>query len=129
MSATKLSSNGIPLPIVKLNRWVLLTGILSGALINQPVVTTVLFLILLPATIFGKRGSLIYFIGSRVFAEKIKTADYEDGRLQRFNNIIATSMLFAAQVAFLLGEPIIGWSLSFVVAIAAGIALAGFCVG
>ncbi|NTW50777.1 MAG: DUF4395 domain-containing protein [Chlorobiales bacterium] len=123
------SSNNIPLPIVKLNRWVLLIGVLLGASLNQPLVITALFLILLPATLFGKRASLIYFIGSRVFARQIQTADYEDGQLQRFNNSIATLLLCGAQVAFLLGEPAIGWGLSFLVAIAAGIALAGFCVG
>lgn len=124
-----LSSDNIPLPIVKLNRWVLLTSISFGALLDQPIVTTGLCLILLPATLFGKRASLIYLIGRRLFAKQIQSAGYEDGRLQRFNNLIATGLLGAAQVAFLLGEPIVGWSLSFVVALAAAIALAGFCLG
>ncbi|NTW48644.1 MAG: DUF4395 domain-containing protein [Chlorobiales bacterium] len=126
---SKSPSKDIPLPIVKLNRWVLLIGIVLGALLSQPLFITVLYLILLPAVVLGKRGSLIYFIGSRLFANQIEVADYEDWRLQRFNNTIATTLLCGAQVAFLLGEPGIGWGLSFIVAIAAGIALAGFCVG
>lgn len=129
MTLIKPASKDIPLPIVKLNRWVILGFILLGAFFNQPLFITVLYLILFPAMLFGKRGSLIYFIGIRLFEKEIETADYEDWRLQRFNNTIATTLLCAAQVAFLSGAPAVGWALSFIVAIAAGIALAGFCVG
>ena len=47
----------------------------------------------------------------------------------RFNNSIAVVLLGLAQVAFLLGVPVAGWTLSLMVAVAAGVALAGFCFG
>ena len=47
----------------------------------------------------------------------------------RFNNSIALLLLGAAQVAFLLDIPQLGWALALMVAAAAGIALAGFCIG
>lgn len=119
----------IPLPIVKLNRWTLVTGIIAGLVLHQPLVTTALFLILLPATLFGQRASLIFHIGQRLFAAQNTVAEREDQRLQRFNNAIATVLLGGAQVAFLLGQPVLGWALSLAVAAAASIALAGFCVG
>ncbi|NTU52729.1 MAG: DUF4395 domain-containing protein [Chlorobiaceae bacterium] len=125
----KKSTPCIPLPIVTFNRWFLLTGIVIGFLISQPLVTTLLFMILLPAVVYGKRASLIYILGSKFFAEKIRTAATEDAGLMRFNNSIALILLGIAQLFFMAGLPLIGWIISAVVALAAVIALSGFCFG
>ena len=119
----------VPLPIVKLNRWELVVGLLTGVVLQQPLVTTALFLVLLPAALLGQRASLIFRVGMRLFAASIPGAPYEDRRLQRFNNSIATLLLGAAQVAFATGHSTIGWGLALAVVVAAGVALAGFCVG
>ena len=120
---------GIPLPIVALNRWTLVTGIVIGFVVQQPLLTTLLFLILLPAVLIGQRASLIFQVGSRLLAAQNAGAEREDRRLMRFNNSIAVILLGLAQVAFALGVPVVGWTLSGLVAVAAGVALAGFCVG
>ncbi|HLO04311.1 MAG TPA: DUF4395 family protein [Symbiobacteriaceae bacterium] len=122
-------ADGIPMPIVKLNRWTIVVGLVGGLLVQVPLVTTVLFLLLLPATLFGSRGSLIYQVGTRLFARQILLAEREDAQLQRFNNTIATTLLGLAQIAFLVGRPLVGWALAGAVAVAAGVAIAGFCVG
>jgi hypothetical protein len=123
----------IPLPIVKLNRWVLVVGVISGLLLQQPLFTTVLFVVVLSAVLFGRRGSLIFQVGKRLFAKRntaaLRADAVEDPRLMRFNNTIAAVLLGGAQLAFLLGFDVIGWLLSATVAIAAGVALAGFCLG
>lgn len=118
----------IPLPLVKLNRWTLLVGIVLGFVTRQPLVTSALLLILLTAVLFGPRWSLIAQVGQRLFVRGTAT-EYEDRRLIRFNNLIATLLLGLAQLAFVLGAPAIGWALALMVAAAAAIALAGFCVG
>lgn len=120
---------GIPLPIVTLNRVVLLTGITAAIVFQQPLVTTALFFIILSAVVFGPKGSLIFFTGSRLFAKQNLNAKTEDPKLMRFNNSIAAILLGGAQIAFLLGAPLAGWILSGFVAVAAAIALAGFCFG
>ncbi|NTW69201.1 MAG: DUF4395 domain-containing protein [Chlorobiaceae bacterium] len=127
-AATKVCT-GIPLPIVKLNRVVLLTGIVTAILAQQPVITTLLFVIILGAVVFGQKGSLIFIIGSRIFAEQNKSAKTEDPKLMRFNNSIAAILLGGAQIAFLLGAELTGWILSAFVATAAAVALGGFCFG
>lgn len=126
--ATQLSKD-IPLPIVKLNRWTLVTGIVAGLLLQQPLFTTALFLILLPAVIWGQRASLIFQVGKRILAQQCIGAEVEDRRLMRFNNSIALSLLGLAQVAFLFGLNLLGWILAGMVAVAASVALAGFCLG
>lgn len=119
----------IPLPIVKLNRWLLLVGILGGLVLGQPLFTTALLLVLLPAVLWGQRASLVVYVGSWLFAAQIPTAEVEDRRLMRFNNSIAIVLLALAQVAFLAGMPALGWGLALAVALAASLALLGFCVG
>jgi membrane associated rhomboid family serine protease len=131
-SSTKrdpVTCEGIPLPIVKLNRSVLLAGIVAAIALQQPLVTTALFLIILSAVLFGKRGSLIFFVGSHLFAKQNLNSANEDPRLMRFNNSIAAILLGSAQIAFLSGAPLVGWIFSGTVAVAASIALAGFCFG
>jgi len=126
---SKASPAGIPLPIVKFNRWLLLGSISLAIAINQPLITSALFALLLPAVVFGRRGSLIFLVGSKLFAEKNRTSDTEDAGLMRFNNSIALILLGLAQVAFIAGVPLAGWILSGFVAVAAAIALSGFCFG
>ena len=49
--------------------------------------------------------------------------------MMRFNNGIAAALLGGAQAAFLVDQPVVGWGLALMVALAATIALAGFCLG
>lgn len=125
--------DGIPMPSVSFNRSVLVVGIVVGLLLQQSLFTTVLFLLLLPAVLGGRRWSLIFQIGKRLFASRIAKAraagHVEDPRLMRFNNSIALLLLGGAQIAFLAGADLIGWILALMVAVAAGVALAGFCLG
>jgi hypothetical protein len=116
------------MPIVMFNRAVLVSGILAGLLLRQPLFTTALFVILLLAVLCGPRGSLIFQIGKRVFAKRIAIAEREDRRLMRFNNCIAL-LLGLAQIAFVSGWAVIGWVLAGMVLIAASVALSGFCLG
>lgn len=127
--ATTQCVDDVPMPIVNLNRWTLVLGIYAALVLQQPWITTLLFLILLPAVLGGQRWSPIANVGRRLFAHAIPAAEREDRRLMRFNNSIALILLGAAQIAFLLGAPVAGWVLALMVAIAASVALAGFCVG
>jgi Domain of unknown function (DUF4395) len=126
-------NKGIPSPLVKLNRWVLVLGVVGGLLLQQPLFTTVLFMVVLSAVLFGRQGSLIFQVGKRLLAGQnalaYREGRVEDPRLMRFNNAIAAVVLGGAQLAFLFGQNALGWALSLAVAVAAGVALAGFCLG
>jgi hypothetical protein len=119
----------VPMPIVTLNRSILVVSILAGLLLRQPLFTTALLLVLLPAVFWGQHASLIFQVGQRLFSGRLAIAEREDRRLMRFNNTIAVVLLAGAQLAFLAGSPAIGWTLSLAVATAATVALLGFCVG
>jgi len=121
--------DGIPFPIVRLNRLVIVGSVLLAIVTNTPLITTALFVVILLATLFGRRLSLIYQIGSRVFAHQNLTAEKEDPRLMRFNNAIASVLLGLAQIAFLAGAHVLGFVFAGIVAVAATVALLGFCLG
>ena len=95
----------IPLPIVALNRAVIVLTVLAGLLLDWPILTTLLFVVLLGAVLLGPGGSLVFQVGRRVFARQValavETGQTEPAILMRFNNSIAVVMLGLAQVAFL----------------------------
>jgi len=127
--AAAQADGGIPVPIVTLNRWVIVVSLVVGFLLQQPLISTVLLVVLLAAVLFGPRGSLIFQVGKRLLARHLAGAEREDRRLMRFNNSIAVALLAVAQVAFALGVPLLGWALCGLLITAASVALAGFCLG
>jgi hypothetical protein len=126
-------ASGIPLPIVRLNRWTIVVSIVVAFLVQQPWITTLLLVALLGSVLIGPGGSLVFQIRRLVLRHRIvrsrERGEVEDRRLMRFNNSIAVIFLGAAQIAFLTGAASLGWILAGVVALAASIALLGFCVG
>ncbi len=126
-------TNGIPLPIVALNRWILLGGVILAFVLQQPWIIAALLVMLLSAIALGPRGSLPFQLGTRLMPDRIRTAkdrgETEDRRLMRFNNSIAAVLFALSLVSFALDAPVLGWILAGMVAVAAGVALAGFCLG
>lgn len=127
--STVKCADGIPMPIVRLNRAVIVTGVAAAIVLQQPLITAVLFVLILPAALIGRRASPIFALGSRLFARQNIDAELEDPGLMRFNNSIAAFMLGGAQIAFVLGANAIGYGLAAAVGLAALVALLGFCLG
>ena len=94
----------IPLPIVQLNRWVLVVGVVGGLILRQPLLTTALFLVVLSAVLFGRRGSLIFQAGRLLLAKPnakaLSAGEVEDPRLMRFNNTTASCVSRLARAPF-----------------------------
>src|SRR5450631_992399 len=119
----------IPQPVVRLNRLTILVGVVVGCLLHVPLITTALFAIVTLAATFGRRASLIYWIGTIVLRPATSRPDGEDSRLMRFNSALAALVFGAAQIAFVLHAPVLGWIFAGLAALAAAVALAGFCFG
>jgi len=118
----------IPLPIVRLNRAVIVAGVALALVLHAPLITTALFVVIALAAGFGRRASVIYQLGILAFPPR-EGAEGEDPELMRFNNVLAALMLGGSQLAFLLGAPLVGWAFAILTAVAAAVALAGFCFG
>jgi hypothetical protein len=119
----------IPLEIVRLNRLTILLGVILAYVLHAPLITTGLFIVVGLAAAFGRRASVIYRVGTLVLRPVENGTDGEDPRLMRFNNALAAIILGAAQIAFALRVPLAGYALAGVAALAAAVALAGFCFG
>jgi hypothetical protein len=129
VNATAGCAPPIPLSIVRLNRVTIVLAVIIGFAFRAPLVTTVLFVIVALAAAFGRRASLIYQIGSRVLPAPVDASTGEDPRLMRFNNALAATFLGLAQLGFFFHTPVVGWILAGFTALAAAVALAGFCFG
>jgi hypothetical protein len=126
---TTHNPDDIPVPIVILSRWVYVTVLLAAVLLQQPWLTTVILAIVLPPVLWGRKWNVIGMVGRKLYGAQLRTAEREDRSLIHFNNMIVVVLLGLAQVAFLLGDGLVGWILTGMVILAAGLALAGFCVG
>jgi hypothetical protein len=122
-------ADDVPVPIVALSRWVYVLVLTAGLLLQQPWLTTVVLVLVLPPVLWGRKWNLIAHVGRRIYGDKLRTAEREDRSLIHFNNLIVVLLLGMAQVAFGLGYGVVGWVLTAIVIVAAGLALAGFCVG
>lgn len=118
----------VPLPIVRLNRWVIVLSGATAILLQNPLPATLVLLVLLPAALFGQRWSPIFHLGRFIYRARLDGAEGEDRRLMRFNNTIAVTLLVGAHLAYYLGLPVLAWVLVGMVTAAAAVALAGFCV-
>ncbi len=122
----------IPRPLVRAIQTLIVVSVVLSWVLSRW--TEGFFWILLLPLLSGLSGLLfsynLVFAIARCFLKKAP-ASYvqEDPADQRFNQILATSMLGLSFVDFLLGYQVIGFAFSAFVFAAALIALMGFCVG
>lgn len=120
----------VPLPLVRFSQSAMVTFILLGFVLRQPLFTSALLAILVLGLAFGPRANLFFRIARPLLRRRLAGAPTEAAELLRFNQGIATGLLALAQLAFFaLRSPVTGWVLSLAVAMAAGLALTGHCAG
>jgi hypothetical protein len=119
----------VPVPIVTLSRWIYVVVLLAAIILQQPLLTTLILALVLPPVLWGRKWNLIGLLGRKLYGAQLRTAEREDRSLIHFNNVILVVLLGLAQPAFGLGYDVVGWTLTGMVVIAAGLALAGFCIG
>ncbi|WP_088041809.1 DUF4395 domain-containing protein [Bacillus sp. EAC] len=122
------SKNGtIPQPLVKTNQWTIVLSVLLTWLTGQ-------YWILLIPLISGLGGILFDFnpimrIAKNFLKKEFTAYHQEDKSQQNFNQIIAVFCLTIAFISALVGWTILFLVFSIMVALAAFIAINGFCIG
>lgn len=123
----------IPLPIVNFSRVVYVATLTVAAAAQQPLITSVLLVVVTLGVVGGARWNLLGLVGRILIKKRIAAnpaVPLEDARLIRFNNSIVIVLLAAAQVAFWLTQtPLVGWIFVGLIIAASVAALAGYCVG
>lgn len=121
------SIDAIPRPLVRVNQWTIVSSVLLTWATGQ------YWLLLLPLAaglggIFFDFNPIMRF--SRSFLRKPMNAYLlEDKADQKFNQTIASVFLTAGFISFAAGWTIPGYFFTAMVALAAIIAILGFCVG
>lgn len=123
----------IPLPVVNFSRAVYSVALTTALVLQQPIITSVLLLVVTLGVVGGARWNVLGRLGRIIFGKRIAAnpaVPLEDARLIRFNNLIVIGLLVAAQVAFWATRtPIAGWIAVGLIIAASIAALAGYCVG
>ncbi|MDQ1909147.1 DUF4395 domain-containing protein [Paenibacillus sp. GD4] len=126
----KLQPTEIPLPYVRANQAGMVIIILLAIALQQPVLILALWAIQLISLWQGIRSNLIVQLAAPFLRNRIAGAPTEARELQRFNGAIAVILLTIANVCFWYEESSVwGYVAAGMVALAAFIALCGFCVG
>jgi hypothetical protein len=118
---------GIPLPLVRFNQWFQVITVLLALGTGQIWILAIPLLIGLISLVTGIN---LLFLSVRPLLKKPASAyPLEDPAQQRFNQGIAVGCLGGSIITFGLGWTGIGTALAILVAVAALIAILGFCVG
>ena len=120
----------IPLPLVRANQWTLVLTVLAAAVARQPAILLLPWAITIAGLAGGPRWQPVFRTARRAFARHLAAAPREDAAMQRFNALMAGTLLTLALAAFfLLRATILTWTCAGAVALAAFVATRGFCIG
>jgi len=119
--------SGIPLPFVRTNQWLIVSTVLAALLFSQPWILVIPLLVGIISLTTGKNPA---FRLARPFLSKpLDQYPAEDPDQQRFNQWISVIFLAVSLIAFSLGWTTVGTVFAVMVALAAFIAILGFCIG
>ena len=121
---------GIPLPLVRANQWTMVASVAAAAVLRAPVLLLLPWASTLAGLAGGPRWQPIFRVTRRALGRRLAQAPREDAAVQRFNAILAATMLTLALLAFyLLRVPALAWVCAGGVALAAFAATRGLCIG
>jgi membrane associated rhomboid family serine protease len=117
----------IPRPLVKTNQWVIVVSVVLTWISGHAWVLLVPFISGLLGLLFGFNP--IMQIAKQFLKKDPKAYLPEDWEQQQFNQKIACTCLGVGFISFMLGWNILGYVFTTMVAIAAFVAILGFCIG
>jgi hypothetical protein len=117
----------VPMRYVKANQTGIVLTIMLSFIFQQPWILAILWLIQVIGLLSNGRLNLFVAIAKLLFKGKGRETQAEE--LQRFNNKLAVIFLTLALLCFALGWDIAGYVFSAMLLAAAGVALAGYCIG
>ncbi len=119
----------IPIPYVRANQWGIVIFILAGILLQQYALIAALLAIQILGFLGGIQWNLFVQVAKPFLKDRLQHAETEAQELQRFNNSIAIILLAASTLAFYMGGTTLSVILAGMVALAAFVAICGYCIG
>ncbi|MBP1993094.1 DUF4395 domain-containing protein [Paenibacillus eucommiae] len=119
----------IPIPYVRSNQAAMVLFIALAVVLQQPWIIMLVGLVEVVGLIAGVKGNLFVSMAKPFLGSLIATSQKEAAELQRFNNSIAVTLLIISTISFLLNFQVAGYIFAGMVAIAAFVAICGYCIG
>jgi hypothetical protein len=119
--------SGIPLPFVRTNQWMIVFTVLATLLFSQPWILVIPLLVGIISLSTGKNPA--FWLARPFLSKPLDQYPAEDPDQQRFNQWISVICLAVSLIAFTLGWTTVGTVFAVMVALAAFIAILGFCIG
>ncbi|RYM05652.1 DUF4395 domain-containing protein [Sporolactobacillus sp. THM7-7] len=117
----------IPRPLVRTNQWVIVLSVVITWLTGQTWIILIPLLSGLLGLFFGFHP--IMALARQFLRKPLSAYTPEDREQQRFNQTIAVSCLALSYIGYMLNWTIAAVFFSAIVALAAFIAILGFCIG
>ncbi|MGG0717121.1 DUF4395 domain-containing protein [Robertmurraya massiliosenegalensis] len=117
----------IPRPLVRLNQWIIVLSVVLTWITQQETILLFPLICGLIGLIF--KVNPIIMVGRQLLRKQPSEYIPEDFDQQQFNQVISVICLGLGYVGYLLGWTVVAWSFTIMVALAAFIAILGFCVG
>lgn len=120
----------IPLPLIKSNQAGIVVFVLLSFVFQQPLFVYMLFLIQLIPLLFGSKSNLFIGLAKLGFGkDRLRSSETQAAELAKFNQSIAAVLLGLSSVSFLLGWNVLAYIFAGMVALAASVAILGYCIG
>jgi hypothetical protein len=117
----------VPRPLVRTNQWFIVLSVLMTWICDMPWILAIPLGAGLMGLVFGINP--IMRVASLFLRKPTKAYIPEEWDQQQFNQVIAVSCLTIGLISFLAGWKIIAYIFTAMVALAALIAILGFCIG
>ncbi|AGX06759.1 hypothetical protein B14911_12957 [Bacillus sp. NRRL B-14911] len=117
----------IPRPLVRTNQWFIVISVVASWLTGQEWILAIPLIAGLMGLLFGFNPIMR---AARTFLKKEPSAYLpEEWDQQQFNQVIAVVCLAGGLVSYSLGFTVLGHIFTIMVALAAFVAILGFCIG
>lgn len=121
------AAQGIPRPLVKINQAFIVVSVLLTWLTGQHWILALPLVAGLFGLLFGYNP--VIKLAAKFLTKERSHYVLEDWSQQQFNQIIAVSCLTGGLISFIAGWTIAAYIFTALVAVAATIAILGFCIG
>ena len=117
----------IPRPMVRVNQWSIIISVILSILTQQIWILWIPLSAGLSSLLFKVHPIMLL---AKAFLKKpLESYVQEDVQQQRFNQILAVTMLSASVLSYMLNWVILSYVFAMMVFLACAIAIGGFCIG
>lgn len=120
----------IPVPLIRANQLTLVAAVVVAFGLQAPWLLLALAFVLLAGVVGGPDYNLVFRIARPLLRDRLVGALTDDAGAQRFNQTLATLMLFtSAALHYGFGWTAAAWVVAFALGGVALVAALGFCLG